>query len=383
MNKCTSLVSIIPNLLEKKGHVFDYHKLLSNILEGTNVKHIVCYYDNNINVPCENWHRCLDSNIINQGFFYAIKNFSPGAIFKDIKRLKQSIQSAIRQHAILKNNYVFIERFNPFELLSFYLAARDININLNLIILYRNVGSKLSLKNIFYISLNSFFSRKKNQIHIINTTDSELVNSQFSGTRLKVSQVLPIPYNDIQIKNFIDLSSLNKVRILWPGQPRKAKGLNIIKKLLMVSHSRHSRYELYVSEEVKDIDDQLNININFHKSYLSRKDYIKLLLSSNIILLPYDPSIYKTATSGIFVESIMAGALPIVRNGTWMEHELKKFGLDVLAIDKDDFNFDKIDSIIKNKKIIDNIIIMQKAYKQFHTKENFKKTFLNLMQINE
>jgi hypothetical protein len=379
LNKSASLVSIIPNLLEKKGHVFDYHKLISNILEGTNVKHIVCYYDNSVNVTCENWHRCLDSNIINQGFFFAIKNFSPGAIFKDIKRLKQSIQTAIRQHAILKNNYVFIERFNPFELLSFYLAARDTNKNLNLIILYRNVGSKLSLRNIFYIFLNSFFSGKKNQIHIINTTDSELISSQFIGSRLKVSQVLPIPYNDIQLKKFIDLSSLKKIRILWPGQPRKAKGLNIIKKLLMVSHKKHARYELCVSEEMSDIAGQLNININFHKSYLSRKDYIKLLLSSNIILLPYDPSIYKTATSGIFVESIMAGALPIVRNGTWMEHELKKFGLDALAIDKDDFNFDKIDSMIKNKKITDNMMMMQKAYMQFHTKENFKKTFLSLM----
>jgi|GEM_PF-5209939 hypothetical protein len=45
----------------------------------------------------------------------------------------------------------------------------------------------------------------------------------------------------------------------------------------------------------------------------------------SIVLLPYPAEIYRTATSGIFVMAVAAGAVVVVTEGTWMARQAKKF----------------------------------------------------------
>ncbi|MGH9909895.1 MAG: hypothetical protein ACRD32_04580, partial [Nitrososphaerales archaeon] len=51
---------------------------------------------------------------------------------------------------------------------------------------------------------------------------------------------------------------------------------------------------------------------------LSPEEYEKLLLSSNIVLLPYEPDHYYARSSGILAESLAVGIPVIVPAGTWM-----------------------------------------------------------------
>ncbi len=58
----------------------------------------------------------------------------------------------------------------------------------------------------------------------------------------------------------------------------------------------------------------------------SRKEYFRLLESSDAVLVAYDPACYRLRTSHILIEALGAGRPVITTKGTWMEDELKRFG---------------------------------------------------------
>lgn len=55
--------------------------------------------------------------------------------------------------------------------------------------------------------------------------------------------------------------------------------------------------------------------------------YAVWLDEAEILLLPYDPFVYRAVSSGVFVEAIAAGKQAIIPAGTWMAHEAERFGL--------------------------------------------------------
>lgn len=59
-----------------------------------------------------------------------------------------------------------------------------------------------------------------------------------------------------------------------------------------------------------------------YEGFLSVSQYYKVLENADIVLLPYDPKFYRIATSGVFVEAVLAGAVVISSANTWMANEL-------------------------------------------------------------
>ena len=114
---------------------------------------------------------------------------------------------------------------------------------------------------------------------------------------------------------------------------------------------------------------------------LSREEYLTWLLGSDIILLPYDPIIYRMATSGIFVEAVCAGKIPLVKKGSWLAHELIKFDLTELIVDwENPLFFSHLTFLIKSVKIREKLEIMQLTYQQFHSVESFSMKMHEIMQ---
>ncbi|MFM7575222.1 MAG: hypothetical protein ACKO4S_19185, partial [Snowella sp.] len=122
------------------------------------------------------------------------------------------------------------------------------------------------------------------------------------------------------------------------------------------------------------------INLKTTKNNLTREEYLEWLCLSDIILLPYHADAYKERTSGIFTECIIAGKIPLVTPNTWMAQELKNYQLEDLIIDWDNAQkvCDRIISLMANPSIHNQIMIMQKDFKQFHNLENYAQTMQDI-----
>jgi hypothetical protein len=111
------------------------------------------------------------------------------------------------------------------------------------------------------------------------------------------------------------------------------------------------------------------------------EEYAQTLKHADIILLPYDPDVYAEATSGIFVEAVVAGKIPLVSRGTWMAFELEKFDLSDLAIDWDDHRlFLRIDEIASNTLIRERLKRMRIAYNRLHNEMSYADRMLQIFQ---
>ncbi len=65
---------------------------------------------------------------------------------------------------------------------------------------------------------------------------------------------------------------------------------------------------------------------------LPRKDYFRLLQSSDAVLAAYDPASYRLRTSHILIEALGAGRPVVATKGTWMEDELNKYGAEAPGV---------------------------------------------------
>jgi glycosyltransferase involved in cell wall biosynthesis len=82
---------------------------------------------------------------------------------------------------------------------------------------------------------------------------------------------------------------------------------------------------------------------------LQSGEYENLLASVDVVLLPYEPRMYSSATSGLFVDALALGKPVLVPSGTWMADELPRTrgGLEFRAGDLDDLVL-HLDELVKN-----------------------------------
>lgn len=90
---------------------------------------------------------------------------------------------------------------------------------------------------------------------------------------------------------------------------------------------------------------------------------------ASFVLLPHRPETYGKRTSGIFVEAVAAGAIPLVSKGTWMAYELKKFGVQASLFDweKEDL-FAKLRAPFPDREAL---LEMAQSYRSFHSEKGF------------
>src|SRR3989344_6122135 len=104
---------------------------------------------------------------------------------------------------------------------------------------------------------------------------------------------------------------------------------------------------------------------------------------ADIILLPYDPSIYRSGTSGVFVEAIIAGKIPVVKEGSWLSYELKRFSLEELVIDWEKKNlYEYFCSLPKNKEVLQKLEKMRIEYRKFHSIRTYQKQIEELLFVH-
>jgi len=77
--------------------------------------------------------------------------------------------------------------------------------------------------------------------------------------------------------------------------------------------------------------------VDFVAGDMDEEEYCEFIMNSDVLYIPYDPSVFDERTSSTFTEAVQAGIPVIVSPGTWMADELGegRFGV---AVDTDDFD---------------------------------------------
>src|SRR5262249_29878235 len=71
-------------------------------------------------------------------------------------------------------------------------------------------------------------------------------------------------------------------------------------------------------------------NVTLLRDAITEARYNELLLSADLILLPYQVDRYIARTSGILAEAICAGVPAIVPQGTWLADQVRRHGAGIV-----------------------------------------------------
>ena len=223
--------------------------------------------------------------------------------------------------------------------------------------------------------------KKKLKKNLVLLTDSELISSSLQKKWNVVVNVMPIPHGKCPQPQQ-KVHSTKKMQCWWPGKPREVKGLRDIQRLFSIDDPQGGQCELIVHEDTALPLTSNSLACNRISGNLPREEYEKWLVQSDVILLPYDPVIYQESTSGIFVEAVCAGKIPLVKEGSWLAYELKKFGLETLIVDwENPLFFSHLVSLTKNSSLKEKLLKMQDAYQRYHCVENFSKRMGELLDL--
>ncbi len=335
----TLFLSLAPNAINESGHDIIYQKCLESAAKQLDLLYFGL-------LPQQSEVKQLQ------------KNWRP--FFRRNKFLK--CLDFCRAFSIQREKVIFIESFNTSDLIYLTLGA----------LLFSRKRDRLCL--LLRYGLNQL--RQQGAIHILMAklckmrlgsrfvllTDSELIAQECKKHFKEPLIVVPIPHGEAKIQ-WEDKN--NKIICWWPGIPRAAKGLNELVRIAQLPRDV-KRVELVAARQ-----SQLP-NTTLIPDVLSREEYLFWLHASDCILLPYDPIVYRSGTSGIFVEAILAGKIPLVKEGSWLAHELFRHGLDELIIDWNDREFfSKIEALSCTASVQEKLQKMGDVYSKFHSHDPF------------
>ncbi len=356
----TSFYSIAQRALDEGGHTFHYHLVVQKAAQNL-AKEVFVY------APLASSLASLPDQWVR--WFHPYSNQYKKLFQSDCKRLFLDKKGGKR--------IFFFESFGRREFRAFALAALLHGKKEDYLwIVYRDDPSLRNKKDAGVFRFFTRLLRWKFGAHLVPLTDSEKLLPYYEGLLKRRPHLLPIPHTffyPIQ-----DLRMKKELICIWPGSPREEKGMREISQLLQIQDDRSEHITLNLSEETPLFPIRNGIKLSFRQSVLSKEFYFELLKKSDIVLLPYDPHQYKWRTSGIFVETIMAGKIPLVKGG-WLADELEKFHLQELIVDWEDPQFfSHLFALIQLPIVYEKLRKMQSAYAAFHSEENFTRLFTQL-----
>lgn len=340
MSKKT-IISLIPHLITLEGHQYVYHQVFQKAVPFAYRAHIPIH--SQIEPLPPQWE----------------KSFQKSSAFKLLTLLRRfkDFCTIFKRCSKESERYFFLETFNTLDLLALVLAAKissKKNDRFWLLLRYENKKSLFR----FLLRLHPF----------VLLTDSELIQKK------QKASLLPIAHAEVTQKH-APLTPTAKPLCLWIGEPRIAKGLFEIDALLKTpgaedfsfALSRHALFEKYGPK------------VDLIERHIPSEEFYGYLSHAAVVLLPYDPEMYSVSTSGIFVETITYGKIPLVKKGSWLSFELEKYNLEELIVDwSNPHFFSYLKNLLGNTKVMHNLKAMQKEYGTFHSLETLQEKIIQL-----
>lgn len=367
-----TLVSVVPDLLNGQGHVYEYHQTVGKAASLIGYKHLVATSpDTIINQLPTNWTACLDSNNLEWQTSTIFKIFKIKDIYDWSTRLAKYLQVKV----IPNSGFVviFLERFVIPHLLAVILTSLLIpRKNLSIWLLYRR-DIHNQKNRFFYKCLNNLikFLLPSKKFQLI--TDSELLSKSLSRYFEMPVNVVPIPHTEVTLSTDTYTKPDNEILCWWVGSPREEKGLDIMK--FFATTVCKSANKICVLAAKSSVIPAVTggVRVQLIEDILSRSEYLKWLLTCDICLMPYKSFDYRERTSGVFTECVIAGKIPVVMSNTWMASELSKYHLEDLIIDWQVpiSDMDKIVGFTKDLYIREKLNCMQREYGEFHSLQGY------------
>jgi hypothetical protein len=335
----TRFFSLAPNLVDEGGHDMIYHECVEKAATLIASQTYILTAKNCL-IERDNW----------TPFFTAYQS-------SKIKHLFVRMQEFLNLFSNRGGDIFFLESFTLTDLLAltfaFILKGKR---RTKIAVVIRSDLHQLKMRGVFHKFL---FSLLRSKATLFLFTDSEIIQKAIP------SYLLPIPHTEPPSCFGIKGNSY----LWWPGTPRLSKGLNEIQHLASQLTEEH-QIEVTLAETTPITFSTPHIRKILHP--LPRPDYLSELHRCTGVLLPYDPAIYRGGTSGIFVEAIIAGKMPFVKEGTWMAHELRKFNLPELILDWESSDLPiKIAQLLKSDQLLSKLSLMMENYRSFHSQDRF------------
>jgi hypothetical protein len=208
-------------------------------------------------------------------------------------------------------------------------------------------------------------------------TDSLLLKKFLLRKTKLDALILPIPHTVFRKISRLE-SNLDTINLFCPGGFRVDKFGNNLN--LFLKNNDKDNYNLIISKDFIKPADVFRISVKYF-SNLNKTQYHNVFKKSDFILLPYEQESYKLKTSGIFVETIIFGKIPIVTSNTWMADQLKMFNLRELIVDNwGIFETSKLLKDINEYSFYKKLRHMQIFYNNFHNEDNFINKFTSVIK---
>ena len=179
------------------------------------------------------------------------------------------------------------------------------------------------------------FRREAGSRRIYFHTDSEELTEQYEQAGTLHFRTLPIPHTNAPQQR---VPAEGPLRVAYLGDARREKGYHLLPDLVwnlrkdyletnkvrfvFQSNPNPREGEAETAIPRAEMDRFPSSMVALYKEPLSMDDYRRLLLSSGIMLLPYNRHDYRARSSGILAESLAAGIPVIVPAGTWLSRQL-------------------------------------------------------------
>lgn len=201
-------------------------------------------------------------------------------------------------------------------------------------------------------------------VKVIYFSSAELTAKEFERLLRKRVLFLPSPIYPLPVSAAASLTDSaatpatdGKVRVSYLGGARYNKGFDLYVRMIeyfikdralddkiifltqVDIHEQQSGYDIEAVKRHVNLLESLSgkwAQVKIIYGTLPYPDYYKLLLSSDIVVLPYRDRIYQHGSSNVFMETIIAGRVPIVPAGTGIAKELSRYLLNDLVFKNGD-----------------------------------------------
>ncbi|WP_319410111.1 hypothetical protein [uncultured Desulfosarcina sp.] len=362
-------VTLAPNLTKiGEGHHYIYNATVQEAVEsmGWDYKIAVPHLAASAMLP-DGWLCCLP---------VSPAKTSRRAIFSFLKLTFASIlpiYGFLTTDVDHKRTIIFLESINPFSLVAFTIAFTPIAKN-NLAVWFLCRGehtfSRLNkFRGLLEAGLQKIIKHLLPPGRFKLLSDTELFAKWYAAYFRHPMTVMPIPHTEIPASQS-DPTRQDTITCWMAGQQHAIPyNVAIIKKIAHTISENANKVLFVVSEKCGLEPVPGGVNLKKTGSVLTQEQYLSMFSKCDIVLLPYNPAIHSMRTSGVFVECIIAGRIPVVSKGTWMASELAKHHLTELAVDWHAPGLiDLLIDLPHNEPVKSKLREMRTVYRVFHNK---------------
>ena len=334
------------------GHFIPFHTAVGRIARSLGWRHVCAVDETSSNDIPGDWLRCLkhSHDLETPGVQDLVRNRALGTLLSAMARavgrawelgrtMRDVLLGAARPD---ERVVVFIEWFNPFHLLALWFG-----------IARARLRGKGRFRPSCWIMFHYIFDPPR--LHMVaNRLTMRLIEFTIGRGNLKIlaewepaaSQyaayfrrsvtMMPLtcswPGKEVKGRD----RERGVISCWWPGIPHPRKGSEAIREIALRTDARAAEeppIEIHVPRSLEAQSPAGGPSLVVHEDRMETADYVAQMESTDVVLLPYDLVPYANVSSGIFMEAVMAGRMPLVTPSTTMASELRRYGLDRLIAD--------------------------------------------------